>query len=193
MSSIHEIATIGAMLVVGHSRRGRGPHMRDFLAVHRGAAEGSARSGRLVLGVAAMLALLQAALPALADPQQPKIDEFGVASVYYAWDSGGRIAANGEHIDHAALTAAHKTLPLGEYVRIINRENGKNAIVRINDRGPYVAGRVIDLTAGAARALGVDGLADVEVKLAPCLFAERFSAALWVDRNAPRLGCPKKN
>jgi rare lipoprotein A len=143
-------------------------------------------------GVAAAFALLLGAALAVLGPAFAE-EQFGVASVYYPWDPGGRIAANGEHIDHGAMTAAHRTLPLGEFVRVINLDNGKNAIVRINDRGPYVDGRVIDLTAGAARALGVDGLADVEVKLAPCLFVERFAAALWVDRNGPRLGCPKKN
>ncbi len=57
------------------------------------------------------------------------------------------------------LTAAHKTLPLGARVKVTNKKNGKSVVVRIDDRGPYVAGRIIDLTPAGARALGMDGLA----------------------------------
>jgi rare lipoprotein A len=64
-----------------------------------------------------------------------------------------------------AMTAAHKSLPMGSRVRVTNRRNGRSATVRINDRGPYVTGRVIDLSPGAARVLGVDGLAPVSLQL----------------------------
>ena len=82
----------------------------------------------------------------------------GVASVYH-----DRITATGEHMNPNAMTAAHKTLPLGSTVTVLNRHNGRSATVRINDRGPYVRGRVIDLSPGAARVLGVDGLAPVSL------------------------------
>jgi rare lipoprotein A len=82
----------------------------------------------------------------------------GIASVYH-----DRITANGEHMNPAAMTAAHKTLPLGTRVKVRNRRNGRTATVRINDRGPYVHGRVIDLSPGAARVLGIDGLAPVSL------------------------------
>ena len=60
-----------------------------------------------------------------------------------------------------ALTAAHKTLPFGTMVRVTNRRNNKSVVVRINDRGPFVRGRVIDLTPAGARAIGFSGLAPV--------------------------------
>jgi rare lipoprotein A len=82
----------------------------------------------------------------------------GIASVY----SGGR-TANGEHASSGGLTAAHKSLPFGTRVRVTNKRNGRSVVVRINDRGPYVAGRVIDVTPAAARAIGMDGLAPVEL------------------------------
>jgi rare lipoprotein A len=85
----------------------------------------------------------------------------GIASVYH-----DPITANGEHMNPNAMTAAHKTLPFGSRVTVFNRRNGRSATVRINDRGPYVSGRVIDLSPGAARVLGVDGLAPVQLRVA---------------------------
>jgi rare lipoprotein A len=84
----------------------------------------------------------------------------GIASVY-AYD-GGR-TASGERASPGALTAAHRTLPFGTMVRVTNRSSGRSVVVRINDRGPFVHGRIIDLTPAAARALGFSGLANVEV------------------------------
>jgi rare lipoprotein A len=84
----------------------------------------------------------------------------GIASVY-AYD-GGR-TASGERASPGALTAAHRTLPFGTMVRVTNRSSGRSVVVRINDRGPFVRGRIIDLTPAAARALGFSGLANVEV------------------------------
>ena len=80
----------------------------------------------------------------------------GIASVY----SGGR-TASGERLSPGAMTAAHRTLPFGTMVRVTNNRTGRSVVVRINDRGPFVHGRVIDLTPGAARALGFSGLASV--------------------------------
>jgi len=80
----------------------------------------------------------------------------GIASVY----SGGR-TANGEHAAASGLTAAHRSLPFGTRVRVTNTRSGRSVIVRINDRGPFVRGRVIDLTPAAAHALGFSGLAPV--------------------------------
>jgi rare lipoprotein A len=82
----------------------------------------------------------------------------GIASVYH-----DRITANGEHMNPNAMTAAHKSLPIGSIVTVHNQHNGRAVTVRINDRGPYVTGRVIDLSPGAARVLGVDGLAPVSL------------------------------
>jgi rare lipoprotein A len=82
----------------------------------------------------------------------------GLASVY-----SDRNTASGETMNPGAMTAAHRTLPFGTRVTVVNRHNGRSAVVRINDRGPFVHGRVIDLSPAAARALGVDGLAPVSL------------------------------
>jgi rare lipoprotein A len=82
----------------------------------------------------------------------------GIASVY-----SGERTANGEYAHATALTAAHRTLPFGTRVRVTNHQTGRSVVVRINDRGPFVSGRIIDLTPAGARALGMDGLAHVTV------------------------------
>lgn len=88
--------------------------------------------------------------------------ESGMASVY-CFRNGP--TASGERSRPAVLTAAHKTLPFGTLVEVTNRANGRSIVVRINDRGPYVAGRVIDLTPAGARALKFDGLAQVMLRV----------------------------
>jgi rare lipoprotein A len=90
----------------------------------------------------------------------PAKAQSGIASVY-AYK--GEKTANGELASPSGLTAAHRTLPLGSHVRVTNKNNGRSVVVRINDRGPYVGGRVIDLTPAGARALGFSGLAPVTV------------------------------
>src|ERR1043165_6257988 len=91
----------------------------------------------------------------------------GIASVYgngdgHAWSK----TANGGRMNPGALTAAHRALPFGTRVNVVNKRNGKSVIVRISDRGPFVRGRIIDLTPAAARALGMSGLAPVTVSVA---------------------------
>jgi rare lipoprotein A len=88
----------------------------------------------------------------------------GLAS-YYAEAFHGRRTASGEWFDTRSLTAAHKTLPFGTVVRVVNVANGRSVDVRVNDRGPFVRGRVIDLSFRAAEVLGmVDaGVANVRV------------------------------
>jgi rare lipoprotein A len=84
--------------------------------------------------------------------------ESGIASVY-AYK--GEKTADGEVALPSDLTAAHRTLPFGTRVRVTNDTTGRSIVVRINDRGPFVSGRVIDLTPAAAQAIGVAGLAHV--------------------------------
>lgn len=86
----------------------------------------------------------------------------GLAS-WYGPGFHGRLTANGERYDMNELTAAHKTLPFGTQVLVRNPRTGKEVVVRINDRGPYVAGRVIDLSKAAAEAVGIDGVGAVEL------------------------------
>ena len=86
----------------------------------------------------------------------------GIASVYAY---SGERTASGERASPRGLTAAHRTLPFGTMVRVTNVHNGRSVIVRINDRGPFVRGRIIDLTPAGAHLLGFDGLANVEVSI----------------------------
>jgi rare lipoprotein A len=91
------------------------------------------------------------------------IAESGIASVYAY---SGSKTASGERANPSGLTAAHRTLAFGTPVRVTNRRNGRSVTVRINDRGPFVRGRVIDVTPAGARALGFSGIAPVKVDLA---------------------------
>ncbi len=90
--------------------------------------------------------------------------EYGNAS-WYGKDFHGRKTANGEIYDMYKLSAAHKTLPLGTRVRVTNRNNGRSVTVRINDRGPFVRGRIIDLSYGAARTIGMVDVGVVPVRV----------------------------
>ncbi len=94
--------------------------------------------------------------------------EVGVASWYgneTLRQKGGSMTANGEAFDPGKPTAAHKLLPLPTHVRVTNLSNGRSMIVRVNDRGPFVKGRIIDLSAGAAKQLGFHGKGTARVKV----------------------------
>jgi rare lipoprotein A len=88
----------------------------------------------------------------------------GVAS-WYGEDFNGRLTASGEVYDMYAYTAAHKTLPLGTVVKVTNLDNGQTTQVRINDRGPFVKDRIIDLSRTAGRDIGMRGVGTANVKL----------------------------
>jgi rare lipoprotein A len=92
----------------------------------------------------------------------------GLAS-WYGRAHHGQRTASGERFDMHAFTAAHRTLPFGTLVRVINLENARTVVVRINDRGPYARGRVIDVSHAAAQALGMrsGGLVRVRLELVP--------------------------
>ena len=91
----------------------------------------------------------------------PATAQTGMASYY----KSGRLTANGERFNPNGYTAAHRSLKFGTKVRVTNLRNGRSVVVRINDRGPYVSGRIIDLTYGAAIAVGLHdtGIAQVQV------------------------------
>lgn len=101
----------------------------------------------------------------MTDRREPAFTEIGLASWYGPHFHGSR-TADGERFDMNALTAAHRTLPFNSYVRVIDLANRRSVIVRINDRGPYAGGRIIDLSARAARELGItdDGTARVRIE-----------------------------
>ncbi len=107
--------------------------------------------------VAAVFAVVLAlpSLPAVAYEQS------GVAS----WYASLRVTASGESSHSGAMVAAHKSLPFGTLVRVTNKRNGRSVTVRIIDRGPYIRGRIIDLTPGGARAIGFYGAGIARVKI----------------------------
>jgi rare lipoprotein A len=87
----------------------------------------------------------------------------GIASVYSTESGSG--TASGQKLNPGALTAAHRTLPFGTKVKVTNKSNGREVVVTINDRGPFVRGRIIDLTPAGARALGFAGLTQVTLNI----------------------------
>lgn len=90
--------------------------------------------------------------------------QVGIAS-WYGIEEHNRYAANGERFSKHAYTAAHKSLPMGTVVRVTNLENGRDVLLKINDRGPFVAGRIIDLSHAAARSIGMVDKGTVRVKV----------------------------
>jgi rare lipoprotein A len=96
--------------------------------------------------------------------EQPDYDETGIASWYGPGFAGGR-TANGERFDPNSLTAAHRTLPMPVNVRVTNLDNGKSVVLRVNDRGPFARGRIIDVSARAAQLLGFYGQGTAKVRV----------------------------
>jgi rare lipoprotein A len=114
------------------------------------------------LGAIAILLASFSTIPAIASPSNkqyisayaPAHVQVGKASWYGRWHAG-RLTANGERFNPQAMTCAHRTLPLGSVVKVTNVETGQNVALEVNDRGPYVKGRILDLSEGAANELGV--------------------------------------
>ena len=102
-------------------------------------------------------------LPVIVHISAPAEAQSGIASYY----KSGRLTANGERFNPNGYTAAHRSLKFGTRVRVTNLRNGRSVIVRINDRGPFVGGRIIDLAYGAAKAVGLhnSGVARVQVAI----------------------------
>lgn len=109
------------------------------------------------IGLAVLWVLLYWVTPASASTCHAS--HYGVGDGY-----GGKRTASGETMNPRAMTAAHKTLPFGSVVTVTNLKNGRSVTVRINDRGPYAAGRCIDLSHGAAMAIGMGGSAPVSIR-----------------------------
>ena len=134
--------------------------------VPRGAGGAIPRPLLNIVATAALgLGLLFGPTRANADPESPSV-MIGHAS-WYGEEFAQRPTASGERYDPGKLTGAHRTLPLGSRVRVTNLQNGRSVLVTINDRGPYAGRRAIDLSYGAARALGMiqRGIARVRIEL----------------------------
>jgi rare lipoprotein A len=113
-------------------------------------------------------------------PAEAALTESGLAS-WYGQQFHGRRTASGEIYDMHAMTAAHRTLPLPSFARISNPANGRSVIVRVNDRGPFTKGRIIDLSYAAAQKLGVVGVATVKlVRITP----EQIRRGEWLAHPA---------
>ncbi len=97
----------------------------------------------------------------------PMVISFNGMASWYGYDGSGSETAAGERYNPEGMTAAHRSLPLGTKVRVTNTHNGRSVVVRINDRGPYIRGRIIDLSAAAARLLGMmsSGVAQVRIEV----------------------------
>ena len=107
---------------------------------------------------ASVLRLIATTAPALADT-------VGVAS-YYGKELSGRRTANGERFNPYGLTAAHRSYPFGTKLRVTNLRNGKVVVVRVSDRGPFARGRILDLSLGAAHAIGLVSSGTAKVRIA---------------------------
>jgi rare lipoprotein A len=122
------------------------------------------RSGALPIALAVASLVAISACATIPRRTGEPAAEIGVAS-FYAETFNGRRTASGERYDMQALTAAHPTLPFGSRVRVTNLHNGRSVVVRINDRGPHVENRVIDLSYAAARALRFIDAGTTKVRL----------------------------
>ncbi len=116
----------------------------------------------LIFGVATFILVLGLAAAMVANSYY----EVGIAS-WYGPGFHGKRTASGEIYDMYGISAAHKTLPFGTIVKVVDLETGRSVVVRINDRGPFIEGRIIDLSYGAAKELGMveKGLAKVGLKI----------------------------
>lgn len=110
--------------------------------------------------------------------------EEGTAS-WYGPDFHGRKTSNGEIYDMHEWTAAHKTLPMNVYVRVTNRSTGRQSVVRVNDRGPFVKGRIIDLSYAAAKELGVVGPGTAPVRIEALGYRDAVAASGEVTYRRP--------
>jgi rare lipoprotein A len=162
------VATVGVTGTRIAFRRGR-------MQEHRNTAVRIAVALLVALAVAAPLTRVGA------HPTPAEVGLKGLAS-WYADFHHGRPTASGELFDQEAMTAAHRSLPFGTIVRVTNLRNGKTVDVRVNDRGPFVTGRVIDLSRAAARAIGSIRRGIVPVRLQIVAAASPELAATPVGR-----------
>ena len=129
----------------------------------------------IFMAAVAGLTILAAPVQAGSHEQRTELSTCTVTGVisngkasWYGPGFHGRKTANGEKFNMYAMTAAHKTLPLGTMIKVVNKDNGEELVVRINDRGPYVKGRILDLSRGAAEKLGFGDRGVTKVAYSRC-------------------------
>lgn len=122
------------------------------------------RSGTVSANPVKETAAEQKAQPPAKTEPWPLAVQLGLAS-FYGREFHGRKTANGETFDMEAMTAAHRTLPFGTMVKVTNLKNNLSVTAKINDRGPFVEGRMIDLSQGAAKKIGIDGVEQVRLEI----------------------------
>lgn len=116
--------------------------------------------------------------------EDPFYEEEGIAS-WYGEPFHGQLTANGEVYDMNELTAAHKTLPMPVYVRVTNLENGRSLVLRVNDRGPFIAGRIIDVSRRGAQLLGFEGKGTAQVRVQ---VVDQESGRTWAELGREPVG-----
>ena len=118
--------------------------------------------------------------------EQPGYDKVGLAS-WYSYQAGRRTTADGEVFDARVASAAHTTLPIPSWIEVTNLDNGRSARIRLNDRGPFVSGRLLDVSRGAAEELGFigRGVAHVRVRYLGPASASAFDAPLRLASQSP--------
>ncbi len=122
----------------------------------------------------------------------PETGLIGYAS-WYGTKFQGRLTADGEIYNMYALTAAHRTLPFGTLVKVTNLSNGRSVVVRINDRGPFVAGRIIDLSKAAAEIIGMPGIAEVRLQILGTATPAQFAAMQREELASAHLALPAED
>jgi len=122
------------------------------------------RPSRNILLLLCLVLFLPVACSSTGAPRTSGLTEQGTAS-WYGPGFHGKLTASGEKFNQSAMTAAHKKYPFGTLVRVTNLRNGRSVEVRINDRGPFVKGRIIDLSQGAAKKIDMIQAGTVPVRL----------------------------
>ena len=145
---------------------------------------GATQAGELARGSVPWAGALEISAAPTSSPKKAQTGTSVVASFY----DFGRVTANGERYAPMGLTAAHRSLPFGTKVRVTNKATGQSIVVRVNDRGPFVPGRALDLSRGAARAIGMEraGVAPVTMEIVADEPPAAASPLLAVER--PSLG-----
>jgi rare lipoprotein A len=130
-------------------------------------------------------------IPAMATPL-PSVMQTGLAS-WYGTRHHGKRTASGERFDQKKLTAAHPTLPWGSIVKVTSLANGKSVNVRINDRGPFIKDRIIDLSRAAARTLGMAGLMQVQLELLTPIETSEYREIIQDEQRQATATSPNQN